>query len=157
MVRIYLNISLNNPDCLLNDLVLVYSLLFYISVLIFLEIILVSIRKPNMTQRFILFLSTLTLPENCTLLVRKATYFNVLKRQRKHKGSSVNSWQSISMVFVQNDQNGMAVLLHMHYVRLEWYILTYFQTYLECTYQYVWYNRACALKAAEWGKKEICT
>lgn len=37
------------------------------------------------------------------------------------------------MAFVQNDQNGMAVLLHMHYVRLEWYILTYFQTYLECT------------------------
>ena len=53
----------------------------------------------------------------------------------------------------RNDQNGMAVLLHMHYVRLEWYILTYFQTYSECTYQCVWYNRACALKAAEWGKK----
>ena len=72
-MRIYLNISLNNPDCLLNNLILFCSLFFYILVLIFLEIVLVSLRKPYMTKRSILFLSTLTLPENCTLLVRKAT------------------------------------------------------------------------------------
>lgn len=114
-----------------------YFFFLHISDLISLETILASLRKPFMTERFILLLSALALTENCSLLVRTATQFYALKWSFRCSGSSVNPHQSISVAFVQNDQNGMAVPLHMHYVTLERYILTYFQTYLECTYQHV--------------------